>query len=48
MNTSFALKTVAACVLSVCASVTFAHITLADQAALAGTTYRATLRVGHG
>ena len=48
MNTSFALKTVAACVLSVCASGTFAHITLTDQAALAGTTYRATLRVGHG
>lgn len=48
MNTSFALKIVAACALTVCTSGAFAHITLADQAALAGTTYRATLRVGHG
>jgi uncharacterized protein YcnI len=31
-----------------CASPSFAHVTLADQAALAGTYYRATLRVGHG
>lgn len=48
MSFSFALKSVAACALTISASTTFAHITLADQAALAGTYYRATLRVGHG
>ena len=29
-------------------SLSFSHVVLADQAALAGTSYRATLRVGHG
>ena len=29
-------------------SSSFSHVVLADQAALAGTSYRATLRVGHG
>ncbi len=48
MAFSFATKFVATCALSICASSSFAHITLADQAALAGTYYRATLRVGHG
>lgn len=48
MSFSFAIKFAAACAVSICASTAFAHITLADQAALAGTTYRATLRVGHG
>jgi uncharacterized protein YcnI len=48
MTFSFAIKSVAAFALTISASTTFAHITLADQAALAGTYYRATLRVGHG
>ncbi len=48
MPSSFAIKFVAACAVSICASSSFAHVTLADQAALAGTYYRATLRVGHG
>jgi uncharacterized protein YcnI len=48
MQFSSAIKFVAACAVSICASSVFAHVTLADQAALAGTTYRATLRVGHG
>ena len=42
------LHAFAACAVSLCATASWAHITLADQAALAGTGYRATLRVGHG
>lgn len=34
--------------LSFSVSSSFSHVVLADQAALAGTSYRATLRVGHG
>jgi len=34
--------------LSVSVSSSFSHVVLADQAALANTSYRATLRVGHG
>ncbi len=34
--------------LSLYVSASFSHVVLADQAALAGTSYRATLRVGHG
>jgi uncharacterized protein YcnI len=48
MSFSFAIKFVAGCAAAICASTSFAHVTLADQAALAGTYYRATLRVGHG
>ncbi len=42
------LHAFAACAVSLSATASWAHITLADQAALAGTGYRATLRVGHG
>ena len=42
------LHALAACAVSLRATASWAHITLADQAALAGTGYRATLRVGHG
>ena len=48
MSISFVIKTAAACAAALCASSSFAHVTLADQAALAGTYYRATLRDGHG
>ncbi len=48
MSFSLAFKCLAACAAAVCASSAWAHVTLADQAALASTTYRATLRVGHG
>ncbi|MCX7277137.1 MAG: YcnI family protein [Burkholderiales bacterium] len=48
MSFSFALKFVAACAVSVCASSTFAHIVLAEPAALGSTGYNAALRVGHG
>ena len=48
MSISIAIKFVAACAAVICASSALAHVTLADQAALAGTYYRATLRVGHG
>lgn len=48
MKTSFAIKLIASYALLTCATASFAHIVLADQAALASTSYRATLRVGHG
>ncbi|WP_367848437.1 YcnI family protein [Rhodoferax sp. WC2427] len=48
MSFSFALKSVAACALAISASTSFAHIVLADPAALANTGYSAALRVGHG
>ena len=48
MSISFAIKTAAACAAALCASSSFAHVSLADQAALASTYYRATLRIGHG
>ncbi len=48
MNIKFAINTIAACALLTAASASFSHVVLADQAALAGTSYRATLRVGHG
>lgn len=48
MSIPFVIKTAAACAAAFCASSSFAHVTLADQAALASTYYRATLRVGHG
>jgi uncharacterized protein YcnI len=48
MKTSFALKFIAVCAISMGATATFSHVTLQDGAAAAGTGYRATLRVGHG
>ena len=48
MKTTFATKLVASCALSVCATATFAHVTLQDGAAAANQNYRAALRVGHG
>ena len=48
LHPSAFVKLLTVSALSLGASSTFAHITLADQAALAGTYYRATLRVGHG
>ena len=48
MSFPFAIKLVAACAVSMCASTVFAHIVLADPAALANTGYSAALRVGHG
>ncbi|WP_394788808.1 YcnI family protein [Rhodoferax sp.] len=48
MKFSFAIKAVAACAVSLCASASFAHIVLADSAALGNTGYSAALRVGHG
>jgi uncharacterized protein YcnI len=45
---SFALKFVAAVVMFTGASASFSHIVLDEKAALAGTSYRAVLRVGHG
>lgn len=48
MSFSFAIKFAAACAVSVCASNSFAHIFLADPAALGNTGYSAVLRVDHG
>jgi len=48
MKTSIATKIIAACALLTAATVSFSHIVLSEPAALAGTSYRATLRVGHG
>ncbi|BDT70188.1 hypothetical protein os1_43810 [Comamonadaceae bacterium OS-1] len=48
MSFLFAIKFAAACAVCVSASTSFAHIVLADPAALANTGYSAALRVGHG
>lgn len=48
MSLPFAIKFVAFCAVSICASASFAHIALVDPAALANTGYSAALRVGHG
>jgi uncharacterized protein YcnI len=48
MSISFAIKNVAVCALLAGASASFSHVVLEDGAAAAGTSYRATLRVGHG
>lgn len=48
MSFSFAIKFAAAGAVSACASTTFAHVVLADPAALGNTGYSAALRVGHG
>jgi periplasmic copper chaperone A len=43
-----AIKIAAFCVVVTGATTSLAHVVLADSAALAGTSYRATFRVGHG
>lgn len=48
MTASLFIKAVSAAALLVGASSAFSHVTLADANAPAGSTYRATLRVGHG
>ncbi|WP_296510967.1 YcnI family protein [Rhodoferax sp.] len=44
----FAIKIVAAWAMLMGASAAFSHVTLADQAAAAGASYRGVLKVGHG
>jgi uncharacterized protein YcnI len=44
----FAIQFAAFCAMSVCAGSVFSHVTLQDQAAAAGASYRGVLRVGHG
>jgi periplasmic copper chaperone A len=48
MTLAMITKAVSAAALLMGASSAFSHITLADASAPAGSTYRATLRVGHG
>lgn len=48
MQISFALKFVATGALLTLATASFAHVSLSESSAPAGSTYRATLRVGHG
>jgi uncharacterized protein YcnI len=48
MAVFFVLKAVSAVALLVGASSLFAHVSLAEASAPAGSTYRATLRIGHG
>ena len=48
MNRSFAMRSIAAVSLLTLAANTFAHVVLDQPAALAGTSYRAVFRVGHG
>ena len=48
MTASLFIKAVSAAALLVGASSAFSHVSLADASAPAGSTYRATLRVGHG
>ncbi len=45
MNNSHTTKIIAACALLAGANASFAHVVLGDPAALAGTSYRAALRV---
>ncbi len=45
---SHTLKLIASCALSMSAASGFSHIVLQDGSAAAGTSYRATFRVGHG
>jgi len=45
---SFTAKLIAVCAIATGAAASFAHVVLGEPAALAGTSYRATLRVGHG
>ncbi|MGV8805696.1 MAG: YcnI family copper-binding membrane protein [Polaromonas sp.] len=48
MNFQFALKTIAASALFACASASFAHVSLIDKSAPAGSAYKAAFLVGHG
>ena len=48
MKKSLAIQLVAACAALTGASATFSHVVLQDGVALADTSYRAVLRVGHG
>lgn len=48
MKPIFAIKLVAASVMFTGAGAVFAHVSLQDPVAAAGTAYRAVLRVGHG
>ena len=48
MKIRFATKLIVACAIFTSATASFAHIVLGEPAALASTSYRATLRVGHG
>ncbi|MBK6998453.1 MAG: YcnI family protein [Rhodoferax sp.] len=48
MKRLFTTKFIATCALLTCGTATFSHVVLGEPAALAGTSYRATLRVGHG
>jgi uncharacterized protein YcnI len=48
MKYRFAIHLLAACAASLGAAASFAHVTLQDGAAAAGSAYRATLRLGHG
>lgn len=48
MSVSFVLKALSVAALCVGASGAMAHVSLAEGSAPAGSTYRATLRIGHG
>ena len=48
MNFQNALKTIAASALWACTSASFAHISLVDKSAPAGSAYKAAFLVGHG
>lgn len=48
MKNSFAIKFIAVCAITVGAGTAFPHIVLQERTAVAGQSYRATLRVGHG
>lgn len=48
MKITFAIKTIASCAVFSWAQAAFSHVVLDEPAALAGRSYKATLRVGHG
>ncbi len=48
MNKSIAIKSIAACALTYCATASFAHIVLETKAAQVGTDFQAAFLVGHG
>lgn len=48
MKLSITIKLIAVQEILTWATASFSHVALQDQAALANTRYRATLRVGHG
>jgi uncharacterized protein YcnI len=47
-TTTFTLKVIAALAIATSASAVFGHVVLEDQTALAGRSYKAVLKVGHG